>query len=114
MTPQIPVIDFKPWVGIATREDRLKVAIELVEGCHNTGFVYITNHGISPELLSEAFAWNKKFFDLDEEKKAQAAHPPDSMIFRGYSKIGLEMIPPREEEKVEGVLDFNVSVQELI
>lgn len=106
---QIHIIDFKPWVDQEPREARLKVAKELVEAGHTLGFVYISNHGISEELVAEAFSWSKRFFDLKEEKKAQAANPPGSDVFRGWSKIGHETVPPHEEDKLEGVIDYNVS-----
>lgn len=105
----LPIIDLSPFVSsTSTPESRLQCAKDLVQACHSTGFVYITNHGISPSLLSEAFSWGKEFFALSEEEKCQASHPPGSNIFRGYSKIGREMVPEMEGEKVKGVVDFNV------
>jgi isopenicillin N synthase-like dioxygenase len=110
LSGRIAIVDFQPWVDQESREARLKIAKELVEASHDTGFVYIRNHGISEALLEEAFSWNKKFFALDDSKKAQAAHPPGSDAFRGYSKVGHETVPPHEEDKLEGVLDYNVSL----
>lgn len=107
---QIPMIDFSAWITADQPLPlRLNVARELVEACHNTGFVYINNHGLSESLLSEAFSWSKKFFSLSQQEKALAAHPPGSQIFRGYSCVGHETIPPHEEDKIEGVVDYNVS-----
>lgn len=106
---QIPIIDFSTWTtGDQPLPLRLKVGKDLVEACHNTGFVYIKNHGLSESLLTEAFTWSKKFFSLSEQEKALAAHPPGSEIFRGYSRIGHETVPPHEEDKIEGVIDYNV------
>ena len=106
---KLPIIDFRAWTEGSPKEDRLKVAQDLVEACHIAGFCYIRNHGISEALLAEAFGWSRKFYNLKEEEKAQAAHPPGSDIFRGYSKIGHESLPPSEDgEKKEGILDYNV------
>jgi len=110
-TPHFPIIDFTPFTQNLSSDSRLKAAQELVKACHEVGFVYITNHGISPALLAEAFSWSKRFFELDVEKRSQAAHPAGSTAFRGWSKVGKEILPPLEGEKKEGVLDYNVSLR---
>ncbi|KUJ21634.1 oxidoreductase-like protein [Mollisia scopiformis] len=108
-TTSLPIIDLSPFLSSSsTPESRLKTAKELVQACHSTGFVYITNYGISQALLDEAFSWSKKFYSLSDEEKSYAAHPPDSKLFRGWSKVGHEMIPPLEGEKKEGVMDFTL------
>ena len=78
-----PIIDFSPFSRNLLFDSRLKAAHELVKACHETRFVYITNHGISPPLLAEAFAWSRRFFELDVEKRTQAAHPAGSTVFKG-------------------------------
>lgn len=73
-TASLPIIDFGKWKGSA--EERQQVAEELADACRHVGFVYIINHGVEDELLDEAFGWSKKLFDLPEEKKMLAPHPP--------------------------------------
>lgn len=115
-SPNISIIDFLSWTSPfnVSHEDRLETARELVKACHTTGFVYITNHGISPELLGEAFAMSKKFFDLPTEEKMLAANA-GAQSFRGYSWPGLEKSAAISDEGVnvpgstEEVVDFNVS-----
>lgn len=108
----IPIIDFSLWTSSkASSSDRLVVAQELVAACHDTGFVYLKNHGVSPELLEEAFTWSKKLFDLPKEKKMQAAHPDGSISFRGYAWPGLENLPDLTEDPkktTRSVKDHNV------
>ncbi|KAI3499407.1 hypothetical protein L1887_35207 [Cichorium endivia] len=41
----------------------------LKQGCMDSGFCYVTNHGIAEELMDEVFAESKKFFDLPLEDK---------------------------------------------
>jgi isopenicillin N synthase-like dioxygenase len=89
---------------------KVSVARRLVEGCHYTGFVYIKNHGVPASLPAEAFAWTKRFFDLEEEQKSQAARNPNGLSFRGWGKKGTETIPPVQKEKIKGVLDYNVRI----
>ncbi|KAK0125676.1 hypothetical protein ONS95_000320 [Cadophora gregata] len=106
---QIPIINFESWTGSSSPQKRLEVAHELVEACHSTGFVYITNFGIPASVVEEAFVWSKKFYALREENRASAAHPPGSMIYRGYSKLGHEVVQAIEGEKLEGVPDYTES-----
>lgn len=87
----IPVVDFARWRS-NSHEEQLNIAKELVSACHNVGFVYIVNHGISDELLDEAFGMTKKLFDLSHEEKMLAPHPPGPAHHRGYSYAGLEKV----------------------
>lgn len=75
MAAPLPVIDFSRWLK-GSPEEKKEVAKDLAEACRGVGFVYIVNHGVTPELLDEAFGWSKKLFDLPEEKKMLAPHPP--------------------------------------
>ncbi|KAI1842288.1 hypothetical protein JX266_011573 [Neoarthrinium moseri] len=85
----IPVIDFSTWAG-GSHEERKRIARELTEACHSVGFVYIANHGVPEDLVSQAFSWSKKLFDLPEDQKMLAPHPPGPTVHRGYSWPGLE------------------------
>jgi len=88
----LAIIDFQRWTRSASRSERLAVAKDLVLACHETGFAYITNHGISTDSLDEIFSMAKSFYNLPHEKKMQAGHPEGSMAFRGYSWPGHENV----------------------
>ncbi len=88
----IPIVDFTSWTSSGNAEDRQKTAEELVDACRRVGFVYIVNHGVSPEFLQEAFSWTKKLFSLTDEEKLQAPHPDSFQVHRGYSWPGLEKV----------------------
>ena len=90
--PTIPIVDFSRWSKDGKSEHKQGVANELVKACADVGFCYITNHSISPEYLSEAFGWSKKLFDLKQEQKMLAPHPPGFAVHRGYSWPGLEKV----------------------
>ncbi|EFP77977.1 uncharacterized protein PGTG_03933 [Puccinia graminis f. sp. tritici CRL 75-36-700-3] len=96
-TPSIPLIDFSafsnPDAGV---DEQVLVANRLLEGFKKNGFVYLQKVSVSPEMVSEAFGWSKKFFDLPVEIKKQALHPADGSCHRGYSPIGLEKVKPIE------------------
>lgn len=89
---KLPIIDFANWKEGSTPEQRYAIAKELADACHNVGFVFIINHGISPELLEEVFGWSKRLFDLKTEEKMLAPHPPGPTVHRGYSWPGLEKV----------------------
>ena len=110
-----PVIDFSPWTSGISSAQRSEVARELVGACRKTGLVYISNHGVTPALVEEAFAWAKKFFDLPIADKMQVRHPKDSAIFRGYNPVGAQQVPLTlqvhgGDPDIKGMSpDFNVS-----
>ena len=87
----IPIVDFAAW-ALGERFERKEIARQLVDACRTVGFVYIVNHGVPNSKIAEIFAWSKKLFDLDKEKKMLAPHPPGGAIHRGYSWPGLEKI----------------------
>ncbi|OTB15143.1 hypothetical protein K445DRAFT_318529 [Daldinia sp. EC12] len=87
----IPVIDFSAWPE-GSIEDKKRISREVTDGCRRVGFVYITNHGIASDILEEAFGWSKRLFDLPQEKKMLAPHPPGPTVHRGYSWPGLEKV----------------------
>ena len=90
--PTIPIVDFAKWKSSSSLEIKKDIARQLIAACRTVGFVYIINHQISPERLAEAFAWSKKLFDLDREKKMLAPHPEGFTVHRGYSWPGLEKV----------------------
>ena len=97
--PSIPVVDFAAFTADSTPETRLKIAQELAAACREVGFVYITNHGVPDKTLNKAFAVSKKFYDLPQEDKMKAPHPPGWAVHRGYSWPGLEKVSAAISEK---------------
>lgn len=71
----IPVVNFEAW-SHGSSDERRRIAQQLTDACRRVGFVYVVNHGISSELIEEAFQFSKKLFDLPQEKKMLAPHPP--------------------------------------
>jgi hypothetical protein len=88
----LPIIDFAKWKTSSTEEERYAIGKKLADACHNVGFVYIINHGVTPELLEEAFGFSKRLFDLTMEEKMLAPHPDGPNVHRGYSYPGLEKV----------------------
>jgi isopenicillin N synthase-like dioxygenase len=96
---QIPIVDFAEWKPEIPTEQRLKVAQDLISACRSVGFVYIINHGVPKETLHKAFEITKKLYDLPQEEKMKAPHPPGWAHHRGYSWPGLEKVSAALSEK---------------
>ena len=89
--PTIPVVDLSPFFTRGA-EHQQQTADQLAKACRDLGFVAITGHGVSSELLQEAFDWSRKLFELSHEEKMKAPHPASSIPHRGYSPPGLEKV----------------------
>ena len=94
----IPVVDLSAFPS-GSLQQRQNAAQGLTSACQSLGFVYIVGHGVSPELVQEAFDWSKKFYDLSHEDKMKAPHPPGSSPHRGYSHPGLEKVYSKQESE---------------
>ena len=91
-TPSIPIVDLSSFFSDDSLQQRKQHAKDLTDACQSLGFAYITGHGVSSDLLQEAFAWSKKLYDLSHEDKMKAPHPPTPVPHRGYSAPGFEKV----------------------
>lgn len=66
----IPVIDLEPLLQHQAIDD---VAQQLIAAALNTGFFYIKNHGIDPNIIETALAASQVFFSLPADEKAAIA-----------------------------------------
>ena len=82
----IPIIDVAGLFSGASG-DRRAVAREMRVACCDTGFFYVTNHGLDDAFLDGTFAQSKRFFELPlaEKERIDLAKSP---ISRGYEPIG--------------------------
>jgi isopenicillin N synthase-like dioxygenase len=95
----IPIVDFAQWKRDSPLGQRLGIAKDLVSACRSVGFVYIINHGVPRETLDKAFEITKRLYDLPQEEKMKAPHPPGWTHHRGYSWPGLEKVSAALSEK---------------
>ncbi len=70
----VPVVDVGPFEG-ADPEARARVVEQVRRACEDVGFLVVTGHGISPDLLRRMSAVSREFFDLPERVKAVHRHP---------------------------------------
>ncbi|MBO3458501.1 isopenicillin N synthase family oxygenase [Aetokthonos hydrillicola Thurmond2011] len=89
--PKIPVIDFSLFsMDVQAWHN---VVQQIYQACHEIGFLYLQNPGISPELIEEVFTQSKYFFNLPLTVKQQLAWS-DEFSNQGYVGIERESLNP--------------------
>lgn len=80
---EIPIISLS---GLDTAEGFERIAHVLVETAHSVGFFYLSDHGISTDVMDQAFAASRRFFDLPTGVKGQVTVNKHQ---RGWMQSGL-------------------------
>jgi isopenicillin N synthase-like dioxygenase len=88
---QIPIIDFEPFIQ-GNAEAKRAVADQIYQACHEFGFMYLKNHGISEAELAQLFTQIQLFFDLPAAVKDQVRRSPHTNC--GYVGIQAERLNP--------------------
>ena len=92
---RIPVIDLAPsFAGDPASFDR--VAHEIHTACRETGFFYVSHHGIEQSLLDAQLDWARRFFDLPLEQKL-ALEMKRSRTASGYEPIGGQTLDSQDD-----------------
>lgn len=87
-TPYIPCLDLGSYID-GTEEQRKKFSDELGRAFNDSGFVTITNHGVSQELIDQLYENIKAMFSLSPEQK-EKYEKPELAGQRGYTSPGKE------------------------
>ncbi len=87
-TPYIPCLDLGTYIH-GNEEQRKKFSDELGRAFNDSGFVTITNHGVSQELIDKLYANIKGVFSLPVEVKRKY-EKPELAGQRGYTSAGKE------------------------
>jgi len=88
MSINIPRLDLDTYVN-GTAEQRKKFSDDIGKAFNETGFVTITNHGLSKELITELYSEVKELFDLPEATKLNY-EKVELAGQRGYTSKGKE------------------------
>lgn len=64
----IPVIDVSTWRN-GSEQERDSIATAVNEACTKWGFLLVSGHTVSPDLIDRMFAITYEFFDLTEQEK---------------------------------------------
>src|SRR5271156_3001659 len=87
---KIPIVDFSKFLS-GSEADKVASAKEILQGFTFSGFIYLSNTGISQETVDNSFSWSKRFFALPiEEKMKLEWESPESN--RGYVAPGREKV----------------------
>ncbi|MDZ8185803.1 MAG: 2-oxoglutarate and iron-dependent oxygenase domain-containing protein [Nostoc sp. ChiSLP02] len=104
---KIPVIDLAAFSN-GSPTTRQAIVKQIYQACHEIGFMYLQNSGISKDLIEEVFTYNKSFFNLPLEVKQKQAWS-DEFSNTGYVAIERERLDPNKPGDLKEA--FNVSKQ---
>jgi isopenicillin N synthase-like dioxygenase len=89
----IPVIDLgRLHLGASARQ---RAAAEIHRACVETGFFYVSHHGIDSALIEKQFDFTKKFFDLPIKEK-MSIWMKNSSAASGYEPIGGQVLDSQD------------------
>ncbi|PPQ77401.1 hypothetical protein CVT25_010983 [Psilocybe cyanescens] len=88
---RIPIIDFTKIRNSSSPEEKKKTAEEIVSAFKESGFVYLSNHGITSSEVESTFKRSAQFFALPSDDKRKLAWE-DPRSNRGYVAIGRERV----------------------
>jgi isopenicillin N synthase-like dioxygenase len=95
----LPVIDVSTLVE---HGDPRAAAGEIEAACRDSGFFYVTGHGVPGELVRRLDAVSREFFELPEAEKNEIAMAKGGRAWRGFFPIGAELTSGRPDIK-EGI-----------
>ncbi|MEV0345282.1 2-oxoglutarate and iron-dependent oxygenase domain-containing protein [Nonomuraea sp. NPDC050680] len=101
---ELPVIDISPLLstGNADFRERDAVAERIGAACRDSGFFYVSGHGVSPDLVARLDAAARRFFELPVEVKNEISMERGGRAWRGFFPVGGELTSGRPDQK-EGV-----------
>jgi isopenicillin N synthase-like dioxygenase len=82
-------------VSNPSKEAFQKLAPLFRDSFSKIGFAYISNHGIDPRVIDQAFQASKSFFDLPQEVKEKSVKTTSAE--RGYVRPGQEIFDAKED-----------------
>ncbi|KAK5168460.1 hypothetical protein LTR04_006777 [Oleoguttula sp. CCFEE 6159] len=94
----IPVIDLSPSFSPSPAA-RQAVATQIRDACTNSGFFYITSHGIPASTCSSALQLAERFFKTLPPEKKELLHVKHSTLFRGWEPSEYTNVNPADWEE---------------
>ena len=95
----LPVIDMSPLFDATEQRGHQRVARELGIACRESGFFYISGHGIDPETLTALDVASRRFFALPLEEKKQIEMRHGGRAWRGFFPVGFELTSGLPDQK---------------
>jgi len=98
---QLPIVSLARLDG--SLDERKALAAEIQDAATKIGFMYISDHGVSQDVIEAAFDQAKEFFALPDDKKMRAR---DAESFRGYAPLKGENVDPANRGDVHEAWDM--------
>jgi isopenicillin N synthase-like dioxygenase len=100
---RIPVIDL---AGLRDGSGAGAVARDIRAALGSAGFMYVRNHGVPSEVLDQAFAATRAFFDLPEADKMALHISRSGLALRGYTEMFGENTDPLNTRDMKECIDI--------
>lgn len=91
--PSVPLIDLSAWINDDsgsptnnTTPEQQKIVDAILEACHTVGFFTITNHGVDPKVIQDAWDASANFFELPVDEKLDHKGGNDAEYPYGYEQ----------------------------
>ncbi|MGB3613194.1 MAG: 2OG-Fe(II) oxygenase family protein [Elainellaceae cyanobacterium] len=102
----IPIVDFESFIE-GDLAAQLLVSERIYQACHEMGFVYLKNVGISQRLIEQMFAQSNRLFSLPDAAKAELSRArqitPD--LTMGYIALEQEAANPKRPGDLKEAFD---------
>lgn len=105
---EVPVIDLTPYRE-GTPEGKAAVAAKIGQACRDIGFLVVSGHGVSADLVNKTYDVSKAFFELPLREKADSDRPSPDQV-RGYSAVGGEGLAYSLDEPTPPDLKESLSI----
>ncbi|GAA0966026.1 isopenicillin N synthase family oxygenase [Acrocarpospora macrocephala] len=99
MGSELPVIDVSP---LLAGESAATVARQIEAACVDSGFFYISGHGVSADLIARMDVSARRFFELPLDAKMKISMAHGGRAWRGFFPVGGELTSGRPDLK-EGI-----------
>ena len=93
----VPVIDIAPLVHATG--DPQAVATQLHAACRESGFFYISGHGIAAALMARLYDLSVQFFAFPEAEKLNIRMALGGRAWRGFFPVGEELTSGKPDRK---------------
>ncbi|ESY63119.1 MULTISPECIES: 2-oxoglutarate and iron-dependent oxygenase domain-containing protein [Mesorhizobium] len=100
---KLPVVDIAPLLDGSNKQ---RVAREIRWALSNTGFMYVKNHGIPPDLVHSVFDVSRRFFDLPTSEKMTLHVSKSDVALRGYVEPFGENTDPGKTKDLKECFDI--------
>lgn len=104
MNANLPIIDISA-LSHPDQNQWQEVVDAIDSACRDTGFFYVTGHGIPPQQFAAVEQMATQFFSLDEQQK-QKINIQNSANHRGWGQVSAEQLDPNGPKDFKETFDM--------